>query len=219
MQRSVDVLLPPSWQRRIAGTAQKTYRVSETLAIGWAGSRLGARRVIAGLFDAFAGKVVSLPDLRTHLATFGDYEDLIGDMSCRLTGWLIDSGRDVCILWDDVFYASHKAEEQHPAYGAISKVGLLIGHEIGFGRNISKLFGGGFDVIIKDQSRLQYLHDVTYLSIHCKEVSDGMDVKIAPRAVKHERRNGLTYYLAVETGAAVGKKHELHLTLPIHIRW
>jgi hypothetical protein len=92
----LDDVLPREWCRQIVSTCQKVYRVSDSLVIGWSGTKFAAGNIVERIFSRFSVSPVSLADLQTF---FGD-EIGYTNLPCTIIGWVLENGNSQLFRWN-----------------------------------------------------------------------------------------------------------------------
>ncbi|HET6385610.1 MAG TPA: hypothetical protein VFJ58_19635 [Armatimonadota bacterium] len=209
-QDDVSVLLTPPSDFVITDLVQKVYVISDRVAVGWAGSRIGAATVIRRLRSTLRELKKPFRPLRKALAPFT--ADEIGNL--ELVGWVLEGTRARCFEWSSakssvlaevesavagsgaesfshVLNPTHRWRGEQPTVNRVLvMVGKLLGHEVLHRTNLWDRFGGGIELIHHRDGRFQVVPSVTFAFVRTTEVDGMVDEKRERRVLKIDYQDG-----------------------------
>lgn len=161
--------------------------IRPNFALAWTGDYASAKRVISRL-DAILEERTTFEHVHKLLATFDEDEmdlALLGSVVCEQASIFRWDGRGKQATAHDLMFVDGNGArefrrrleitELHAARGelgisnqliwALRQIGQMTFDEITIGRNLSDLFGGGFDIVFFDGARFTRVHRVIHLQI------------------------------------------------------
>jgi hypothetical protein len=201
-------------------TRKKIVKLADNLVVGWTGHLVAAQLVISTLQHSLGGSLATFTWLRDTLTSFNQNE--FGILDVILVGWLVDNESETCFRWRsdyasevftgdpmidgsgaesifrDIGLGLNSAKLIPPDYEERRKVlgrlmGELMREEIRGPTNRPYGFGHGFEVLLFENGRFEYV-DILYYALQYTMLADGKyeSFSLIEPIVKFTHREGYT---------------------------